>query len=371
MIFNVLIVDDVARNIQVVASILQKEGYRMAFAQDGKAALEQVKRTDFDLILLDIMMPEMDGISVCQELKTNPDTRDIPVIFLTAKTEPEDIVKGFETGAVDYVTKPFNSSELLARVKTHLELKAARETLKQNNKELKELNAQKDKFFSIIAHDLRNPIQTLLLSTELLNSSYDSYDDEKKKTYIRRFHKSANHISTLLENLMHWSRAQRGMITPVPNQLDLYTIAAGTLTLLSQQAAGKEITLESSVPRGTPAFADQDMVQAVFRNLISNAIKFTPHGGKVEISAQEAGANIRFNITDTGVGMPPETVEKLFRIDGHISAKGTDGEKGTGLGLILCKEFVEQNNGTINVDSSEGKGTCFTVLLPKYNNAVE
>lgn len=153
--FSILIVDDVPKNIQMVANVLREEGYQMAFARSGDAALRHTETILFDLILLDIMMPEMNGYEVCEKLKQNPKTKEIPVIFLTAKTDTENVLKGFELGAVDYVTKPFNMSELLARVKTHLELREARQ-------KLQELNATKDKFFSIIAHDLKNPFNALI-----------------------------------------------------------------------------------------------------------------------------------------------------------------------------------------------------------------
>ena len=145
--FNILIVDDASKNIQVVANILKQEGYQMAFARNGKTALSRAETMPFDLILLDIMMPEMDGYEACERLKKNPETKDIPVIFLTAKTDKESVLKGFGLGAVDYVTKPFNAAELLARVKTHLELKLAKEDLRNSRDQLQELNATKDKFF--------------------------------------------------------------------------------------------------------------------------------------------------------------------------------------------------------------------------------
>jgi len=178
--FKVLIVDDVPKNIQLAGSILQKEGYHISFANNGETALNLTKTNDFDLILLDIMMPEMDGFEVCGQLKQKPETRDIPIIFLTAKTGTESTIKGFEIGAVDYVTKPFNEKELLARVRTHLELRDAQ-------KNLREANATKDKFFSIIAHDLKNPFNALLGLSKLLLQNFDIFDDDKKNILSRVF----------------------------------------------------------------------------------------------------------------------------------------------------------------------------------------
>ncbi|MCP4217206.1 MAG: hybrid sensor histidine kinase/response regulator [bacterium] len=363
-VFKILIVDDVAKNIQVAANILRDEGYRMAFAQDGKAAMEKINSNDFDLVLLDVMMPGMDGFTVCRELKKNSKTCDIPVIFLTAKTETEDIVHGFEEGAVDYVTKPFNGAELLARVKTHLQLKAARERLNSANNELKALNATKDKFFSIIGHDLKNPIQGLILSAHILQNNFDDLEAEKVKEYIDKFGKSARHIADLLKNLLDWSRSQRGKIQCRPGQVDLHLLIKESIELLDEQAQGKGIRLVCGTSQDTCAFVDYDMLTTVIRNLISNSIKFTPPGGEVYVSAQVDEKRVDLTVSDNGVGIEPRDIENLFRIDTQTSTKGTSGEKGTGLGLILCKEFIEKNNGTIRVESQHGQGSDFIITLP-------
>lgn len=362
--FSVLIVDDVPKNIQVVANILQPQGYRLAFAQRGEVALELVNKNNFDLILLDIMMPGMDGFEVCEALKSDPRHKDIPVVFLTAKTETDDIVRGFRLGAVDYVTKPFNSEELLARVCTHLELKTSRERLAVANKELRKLNATKDKFFSIIAHDLRNPIQSLLMSSELLHCNYEKLAEEKIRKYLSRFHDSANHIAELLEDLLEWARSQQGKLKYNPAEISIHSLAASTVNLLREHAEKKDIHLFSQVEEKTAAFADSNMILTVIRNLVSNAIKFTPGGGEVNILAENRGAEIKVTVADTGVGIEQKDADDLFRIDTQKTSKGTDGEKGTGLGLILCREFVEKNNGCIWVESEPGKGSRFMFTLP-------
>jgi two-component system, sensor histidine kinase and response regulator len=356
--FRILIVDDVPKNIQVAANILQQEGYQMAFAQNGKAAISQIQSNRFDLILLDIMMPGMDGFEVCRQLRENPETRNIPIIFLTAKTDTESILKGFEVGAVDYVTKPFNGSELSARVRTHLALKRAQE-------DLLEANATKDKFFSIIAHDLKNPFNALIGLSKLLLNNYDSFGDVKRKDFVQMIHRSSEQGFKLLENLLDWSRMQTGKMEWQPLEIDLNIYAFENISLLNAAAENKNIRLSSLIARDTMVYADANMIRMVIRNLLSNAIKFTPEGGEVKIASRSSEGYEEVTVSDTGIGMSEEDIGKLFRIDVHHSSPGTADEQGTGLGLILCKEFVEKNGGKIWVKSEVGKGSEFNFSVPK------
>jgi two-component system sensor histidine kinase/response regulator len=356
----ILVTEDDPKSMEVVCNTLRKEGYWLAMADNGQQALEMVPEARPDLILLDIRMEGIDGWQVCERLKKNPKTKDIPIIFLTALVETSDIVKGFAIGAVDYITKPFKKEELLSRVKTHLDLKFARE-------ELKEINATKDKFFSIIAHDLRNPLQCLKLSAEFLYFDYDSLDDEERKDYTQKFYDNSNLIAALLENLLAWSQSQQGIIEPHPKKIDLHKLTAENIDLLKENARKKNIAVSSRVKPETFAFADESMIRTVIRNLLSNAVKFTGPGGKVEVSTTISadGNSMDISISDDGVGISAEDIDTLFRIDVIKKvSKGTDNEKGTGLGLILCKEFVEKNNGSIHVTSEPGKGSRFTFTLP-------
>jgi two-component system sensor histidine kinase/response regulator len=362
----IFIVEDVPKNLQVLFHILKKEEYRIAAASNGRQALDMIPEARPDLVLLDVMMPEMDGFEVCRQLKKNPAAADIPIIFLTAKADTTDIVKGFEIGGVDYVTKPFNPAELLARVKTHLELKFSRETLN-------DLITARDKFFSIIVHDLRNPLQNLILSSDLLRYSYDSFDETERKDYIQRFNNSANQLSSLLETLLDWSKVQRGTMEVNREKINIAALAADNIDLLKENAIKKNINVSSQIQANIYAFADKNMIGSVIRNLVSNAVKFTYPGGEVKITANTSSTDnfIEITVSDNGVGIKEENITGLFRIDVHKRTMGTANEKGTGLGLILCKEFVEKNNGSIKVVSTPGKGSNFTFTLPVNPNAAE
>jgi len=370
---QILIVDDIPENLQILSNILYDCGLEISFATDGKMALESIAYNKPDLILLDVAMPEMDGFEVCRKLKTDEHTKDIAIIFLTARSQIEDIVKGFELGAVDYITKPFNSSELVSRVSTHLELKWSRDLIQKQNRELQMLNATKDKFFSIIAHDLKNPFNSMLGFTEMLMDNIEKYDTAKIKHFVEMIFISARKGYNLLTNLLDWARTQSGKITCTPEKLDFGLLTNNALEVLTHSANAKNINLVVEIESGLFIYADKNMILSTIRNLVSNAIKFTPKNGTVKISASKINRKIdtkesvdmvEVKIADTGVGINPDELHKLFRIDAHLSTRGTENEEGTGLGLILCKEFIDKNKGEIGVQSTVGEGSTFIFTIP-------
>lgn len=354
---NILIVDDNAKNIQVVASLLEKDNHSMSFAKDGPTAIERAKLLKPDLILLDIMMPGMDGYEVCQALQNYPETCEIPIIFLTSRNENESTLRGFTVGAVDYICKPFDGLELLARVRSHLKLKDVQE-------ELKLANATKDKFLSIIAHDLRGPFHALLSYPKLLLDKYNLYSDEKRKKLVGSILETSEHLYQLVENLLEWSRIQTNKIEFNPMKIDLGCIAQQNILLLKHNADNLKIELQSEIKTGTIAFGDPNMISTVIRNLLSNALKFTPEGGSVRITSKEHQEHQEVTVSDTGVGIDEVDTKKLFRLDLHHTTDGVHNEKGTGLGLIMCKDFIEKNGGKIWVNSEKEKGSDFTFMIP-------
>lgn len=356
---SILIVDDENKNIQLLGNLLSEKSYEIEIAMNGEEALDWLKNHSFDLILLDIMMPGIDGYEVCRRIKSNPATENIPVIFLTAKTETDDILKGFEFGAVDYVLKPFRSLELLSRIKTHL-------TIQQQRKELEELNESKDKFFSIIAHDMRSPFSALFGMLELFNDDMLKNTDDLKKM-MRDLKTTGDQVFKLLNNLLEWARLQKGSINPEVKKFDLSLIVRNIVELFEEAAREKHISLELNILNDSyEIFGDENMLSAVLRNLINNAIKFTRPEGKITISCSINSDNlIEIKVSDTGIGIKEEKLEKLFNIDRQMKSTGTAGESGTGLGLIISKEFIDMHQGNIQVESKFGEGTTFTVQLKK------
>ncbi|MCP4350311.1 MAG: hybrid sensor histidine kinase/response regulator [Desulfobacterales bacterium] len=363
---SVLVVDDNSKNLQILADILRSRDFKVATAKDGFKALKFIDKTKPDIILLDIMMPEMDGFEVSRRLKSKEATKDIPIIFISALNDTSDKIKGFRAGGVDYITKPFQEEEVFARINAQLKLKLASKKLKTANKLLQTANATKDKMFSIIAHDLRGPIGSLSQALDILVDSPEIIGtEEQKSTFMKELKASAKRASLLLENLLCWARNQRCEIEYNPADTEFNQIIRNNINLLSGIAKDKTISLTSEINESLRVYADTDMIMTVVRNLISNALKFTPENGKVTVSAVLKDDFIEISVVDTGVGISENDTEKLFSPDEHFTTYGTQNEKGSGLGLLLCKDFVEKNNGKIWVETEEGKGSKFKFTLPK------
>jgi signal transduction histidine kinase len=243
--------------------------------------------------------------------------------------------------------------------------------LRQSEQELRELNATKDKFFSIMAHDLKNPIGSFLNLSEVLSTMFDDFSQEELKEYLEEMYSSSQHLFKLLENLLMWSRAQTGKIQVHKEQFDVKMIIDSNLSLLKLNADNKRIKFINNASDDSIVYADENMTNTVIRNLISNALKFTNIGGSITVNTIFDDDFVQVSIADTGVGMDQDVVEKLFRIDSNYTTRGTSDEKGTGLGLILCKEFVNKQEGEIWVDSEPGKGSTFIFTLPRYNEGTD
>lgn len=406
---TILVVDDQPQNIRLIGTFLRKY-YNLLIAENGPKAIDTAISKQPDLILLDIMMPNMSGFEVCEVLKKNEITKEIPIIFLTAKTETDDILKAFEIGGVDYVTKPFNAMELMARIRAHIELKNSKEIIKDQfeqlkqkneqlkktyedlehqaqhlnklymqliknetflrntNEELKKLNEMKDRFFSIVSHDLRSPFAGILTITDIIKNHADTVSKEELISMLQSLNETAQQTYKFIEDLLEWSRSQMGRIQMNIIEEDLYTIVTGTILTLKQQAEIKNIEIDSRIQSGTFAMFDNNMMATIVRNLISNAIKFTPKGGKITLKAEaiekEGKRFIRLAVSDTGVGMTEQQVANLFSLDKVQSTPGTEKEKGTGLGIMICRDFINKMNGELSVESKLNEGTTFFVDVP-------
>lgn len=252
----------------------------------------------------------------------------------------------------------------LDKIKSNKLLASKNKVIEKSEQELRVLNASKNKFFSIIAHDLKNPLHTVLGYSSLLYKNYDKFKETERRKFASDIFQSTNNISRLLQNLLEWSRSQTGVLNFSPDVFEYQRVLDNALSVLRLLAEQKSIQIKTGHDPELKLFADPLMIETVLRNLINNAIKFTPDGGHIEVSAKEADGQIQISVTDTGVGISEEESQNLFRIDSKVKRKGTNNEDGTGLGLILCHEFVNKHQGKIWVESTPGKGSEFTFTIP-------
>lgn len=267
----------------------------------------------------------------------------------------KEMMKLTRIGDVNY-KKLMEANDRIQEQKTKLEAL---------NNELREANAVKDKFYSIIAHDLKDPFQVLLISAEVLHNDYPDMGIDERNKYISGIYRTTGNLAALLENLLQWSRTQYGEIECKPREIELDLLAKEQIDYFIAKAEKKNIKLIAEIPENLPVYADENMLQSILRNLVGNALKFTRAGGVITLTAREDGNFIVTSISDTGVGIPEDKRDALFNIGGNFTTMGTAKEKGTGLGLMLCKEFVEKNGGSLNITSRVGKGSTFSFTLPK------
>lgn len=357
---RILVVDDVSKNLQVVGTMLRNEGYQVMPATSGAQALERVQAQPPDLILLDLMMPEMDGLEVCRRLKAGEATRQIPVIFLTASNEMEHLVAGFEAGAVDYITKPFNAPELLARVRTHLELKHARARLR-------EMNDEKNEFMGIVAHDLRSPLGTVTGFADLILEDREM-PREDLEDFTRRIRDTAARMAHMVQNLLNANTIERGEMNLNLCETDVAEVLSAVVRGCRPRAAAKQQTIHHEGGNGVAmARIDPHVLAQVFENLISNAVKYSPAGKNIFVRLKQPPGEVRCEVQDDGPGLSAADQKKLFGKFARLSAKPTGGEHATGLGLSIVKRMVEAMNGQVWCESELGRGALFAVRFPADN----
>ncbi len=349
-----LLVDDTPANIDVLVGILGPD-HDLKIANRGAKALQIcASGRPVDLVLLDVMMPEMDGYEVCRRLRADPATRDLPIIFLTAKTETEDVVHGFELGANDYVPKPFRPPELLARVRTQLALREQRREIARKNAELTEM-------LHILCHDIANHFAVAKLSLEI--AALQPQPDLPQ--LLSRLNTAVRNGIALTTVVRELRRAEEKSVRLSP--VSLRAAVVESIQLVEDRLKAKSIVPRVSVP-DVQVLAEQGaLVGSVLVNLLVNAAKFSRPGAALEISGDIAGDIVRLRVRDHGIGIPAAMLENLFEVTKSTSRPGTGGEKGTGFGMPLVKKFVGLFGGSIRVESRDealhpdDSGTEFTI----------
>jgi two-component system, sensor histidine kinase and response regulator len=353
---TILIVDDTPANLGVLVETLGSAGYQLMVAEDGEEALAQTAQTQPDLVLLDVMMPGLDGFETCRRLRARAGTRDVPVIFMTALTETADKVRAFEAGGVDYLAKPIEHEEALVRVRTHL-------TLRRLRRELEGQLALKERFMRIASHDLRNPLCLALVAADLLKRQPAIAEADKLARYVATIADSAVQMRGIIDTFLGLRPPAGGHGTAA--RVDLNLLAAAVARQHEPAAAQKEIALGTALAEKLPpATCDASLIYQAFTNLTSNALKFTPPGGRVTIRTLAAPERSRVEVHDTGPGVPAAERAQLFREHARLSVRPTAGEESHGLGLAIVKHLVESQGGAVGAEFPAAGGSVFWFEVP-------
>lgn len=369
--YKIMIVDDVISNIMLLRVLLASEKYQLISAMGGKEALKMIQVEKPDLILLDVMMPDLDGYEVTTAIRAmEPPLCNIPIIFLTALNSSSDVVKGFLVGGNDFVSKPFSREELLIRVNHQISLEAAKRIITRQKEELQNIINARDKMYSVIAHDLRSPLGSIkMMLNTLVSLLQPQVIGEDVYELLNLSNQTIEDTFSLLDNLLKWTKSQVGRLNVVKQPSELVSLTREVLTIQEKIAESKGLKLLLEAPESCEIYADREMIKSILRNLLSNAIKFTSTGGVVMVTikdhVQEESDMVVVSVMDTGCGMTVEGKDKLLKTDSHFSTFGTNKEEGSGLGLLLCQDFVQKNGGRLWFDSEEGLGTTFNFSIPK------
>ena len=371
---TILIVDDMPANLEVVTSHLERRGYCAVVALSGDEGIERAEYVQPDLILLDVMMPRLDGFETCRRLKSNERTRDIPVIFMTALTDTTDKLAGFAAGAVDYVTKPLNGAEVLARIESHLALYALRRQLAEQNARLQQeiavraemqaalqrSNTEFEQLAYVASHDMQEPLRKIASYLQLVAQRYQGQLDADADEFIGYAVDGAKRMQALINDLLAYSRVGTKARPFAPADCNLIMNTA----MADLQFAIEECGARVQVDKLPTVMGDATQLSQLFRNLLANAIKFRRDEPPiVRVCAESIGSFWQFTVSDNGIGIAAEYFERIFVIFQRLH--GRSQYAGTGIGLAICKKIVERHGGQIEVRSTVGQGSTFAFTLPR------
>ncbi len=389
---TILIVDDNPTNLALLDYALSTAGYNVRIEVEGLNVIKQVHLSIPDLILLDIMLPDMNGFDVCQQLKADAITQSIPIIFMTALVDTVDIVKGFSLGAVDYITKPFHKEELLARVRNHLHLRHLSKALENQNQQLieltqelenrvaartaelkkaleteKELNQFKSRFITMASHEFRTPLAIISSSSGILQQFSDRLSEDRKKKHLEIIQNTIIYITQMLDDILMINRADNEKFELQLHTLDIIAFCRQIIEGITDNTQPTKINLsvdlrEMIAPESLMVKCDKKLLEVIFTNLLSNAIKYSQERDLVDFTFTKEDNKLIFKISDRGIGIPEADQVNLFSPFHRGSNIGTI--PGTGLGLAIVKQCLDLHHGEINIESQAGKGTICTVTIP-------
>jgi len=359
---KLLLVDDTPANLKVLGDLLEAEGYDLALASDGPLALKIAQRLRPELILLDVMMPGMDGYEVCRRLQADAELASIPVIFITAKDQTEDLVTGFEVGGLDYITKPFRDVEVLVRVQTQIRLHRMSAQIQAQNRALEEASRLKSDYLARMSHDLRTPMNAIIGYTRILLRH--ARDDLAPRQYrnLENIRLCADNLLELLNDILDLAKIESGHLDLHLEPVDLHPLMQGCLATI-EPLVKSGVEVRSELMDIGPVLTDADRLRRVLMNLLGNAVKFTETGSITLVLACRDSA-VELSVEDTGVGIGAEELPHIFDEFRQVKSADPGKPEGSGLGLAIARKSVELLGGTIAVESQVGVGTRFGVRLP-------
>jgi len=360
---KILIIDDESINLKELKIRLTKSGYNVVGTVESvNQACNFFSHTLPDLILMDIdLQDKIDGIELASQIKQK---YDIPVIYISGISDDENIERIKKTEPYAFISKPINKTELKIAIEIAFYKNKIDKNLKKERDELEKENEKKEKFFSVISHDLKNPVSAIISFSDLLIENYDKYDDEKRKYLLNYLNEASNKLDNLMDKIIKWIKSQRVSFIPVKEKFEINKIIDTSINITKIKAHDKGIEINNNVENSTIAFADKYHIELVLRNIILNAIKYSKPQSKVDINSYETNDYVQISVKDSGIGMSEYTISKLFKIAEQNTIEGTAGESGTGLSLIICKEYIEKNSGKIWAKSTENKGSTFYITIP-------
>jgi two-component system sensor histidine kinase/response regulator len=352
---TLLVVDDQEENLRMLAAILTMMGYDLVPAFNGSQALQRLAARLPDLILLDIVLPDIDGVALCRQIKENPAWADIPIIFVSASDDKNLVVQALETGGVDYVTKPYNKAELISRVRAHLALKESRDALR-------DLAADKDALLGMLAHDFKNHLSGVMVSSRLLAGRDGAFDPRSRELLDEIAH-SSERMLAFIQRFLTNQKATFSAAAPEP--FDVGAVILQAVRQHFDHAAMKGITIHCEMPdSGLHGMGDANALRQIVDNLVSNAVKFTPEDGSVHVAAAEAGGRITIDVRDTGPGFSNADLPRLYERYARLSATATGGELSSGLGLSIARRLAVQMGASLDLVSPADAAAHFRIVLP-------
>jgi signal transduction histidine kinase len=362
---KILIVDDDRLNIRILSGILKAEGYALADAPSGEQALKVYAEFSPDLVLLDVMLPGINGFEICRTLKSTYAEACAPVIFITAKNESDDVVEGFSAGGIDYLPKPFHAREVVVRIRTHLQNRLLVEQQKALVEQLSNANSAKNRFLGMAAHDLRNPLAGIRGLTEFLIEGTVGELSADQLDLLKNIHGASQSMLELVNELLDVATIESGELKLAPRAVNLAELIAKSVYFANIDAGKKGTKIGFEAPADPPPIlVDPEKIKQVVDNLLSNAVKYSPPGSTITVEYRATPALTEFWVKDQGPGIPENERDRLFKDFSRLSVKPTGGEKSTGLGLAICRKIVEAHGARITAENLPHGGCEFRVSFP-------